>query len=295
MIFPSLDVEEEKLLGSQSEVEEYVDVAEDEPVPDEGFSLQLSQDSVSLPSSSSEEFSIIDVASDQNLFRTFLKEWQNQKTFSLSVACEKRMQPASSRSCIGGRFKPARSSKQIQGNEDGLPMQGWDDALLVGVAVCWGGKDAYYLSLQREQDQSDISSSLAPPPLDQNLSVKDRLWHLQSTLQQKESQRTVIMYNFVEQYKALVLGCRASITGHFQDPKVACWLLDPGSKERTIHNMVTNFLPHELPLLDGVGTGQGVQSLGLCAGGDQSGRYRAAIESVLTFGIMTKLDGLLER
>ncbi|XP_077335502.1 DNA polymerase theta [Lithobates pipiens] len=295
MIFPSLDAEEETFLGSRSEVEECMDVAEDEPVLNEGFSLVLSQDSVPLPPSSSEEFSIIDVASDQNLFHIFLKEWRNQKTFSLAVACEKRTQPASSRSCIGGRFKPAQSSRQMPAKEDGLPIQGWGDVLLVGVAVCWGGKDAYYLSLQREQDQSDISASLAPPPLDQNLSVKDRLWHVQSTLQQKEAQRTVIMYNFIEQYKALVLGCRASVTGHFQDPKVACWLLDPGSKERTIHNMVANFLPHELPLLDGVGTGQGVQSLGLCADGDQSGRYRAAIESVLVFSIMTKLNGLIER
>lgn len=68
---------------------------------------------------------------------------------------------------------------------------------------------------------ADISSSLAPPPLDQNLSVKERLWYLQSTLQQmRPLQANVIMYNFIEQYKALVLGCGASITGHFQDPKV---------------------------------------------------------------------------
>ncbi|XP_072254555.1 DNA polymerase theta [Pyxicephalus adspersus] len=293
LIFPSLDVEEDKFLGSQSDVEEYV--AEDEPVLGEDFSLQLSQDSAPLLPSSSEEFSIIDVASDQNLFQTFLKEWRNQKIFSLSVACEKKIQPTSSRVCIGGRFKAAQSPRQIQAKEDGLPIQGWGDVLLVGVAVCWGGKDAYYLSLQKEQDQSDISASLAPPPLDQNLSVKDRLWHLQSTLQQKEARRTVIMYNFIEQYKALVLGCRTSVTGHFQDPKVACWLLDPGSKERTVHNLVTNFVPHELPLLDGVGTGQGVQSLGLCVGGDQSGRFRAAIESVLVFNVMNKLNGLLER
>ncbi|KAM9319608.1 DNA polymerase theta [Gastrophryne carolinensis] len=295
LIFASLDVEEEELLGSQSDVVECMEVAEDVGGVDGDFSLQLSQDSAPLPPSSSEAFSIIDVASDQTLFQTFLKEWRNQKTFSLSVACERKTHRTSSRSCIGGRFKQAPSPRQVQVKEDGLPIQGWSNVLLVGVAVCWGGKDAYYLSLQREQDQSDISSSLAPPPLDQNLSVKDRLWHLQSTLQQKEPRSTVIMYNFIEQYKALVLGCRASVTGHFQDPKVACWLLDPGSKERTIHNMVTNFLPHELPLLEGVGTGQGVQSLGLGVDGDQSGRCRAAIESVLVFGVMSRLNGMLEK
>lgn len=77
--------------------------------------------------------------------------------------------------------------------------------------------------------------------------------------------------------------------------KVACWLLDSGSKEHTLHSMVTNFLPSELPLLEGVGTGQGVQSLGLSASPEQSGRYRAAIESVLVFNVMDQLHKELHK
>lgn len=77
--------------------------------------------------------------------------------------------------------------------------------------------------------------------------------------------------------------------------KVACWLLDSGSKEHTLHSMVTSFLPSELPLLEGVGTGQGVQSLGLSASTDQSGRYRAAIESVLVFNVMDQLHKELQK
>ncbi|KAM8975158.1 LOW QUALITY PROTEIN: DNA polymerase theta [Pelodytes ibericus] len=189
-----------------------------------------------------------------------------------------------------------KSPALVAAKEDGLPIEGWDELLLVGLAVCWGGKDAYYLSLQNEQGSTDVTPSLAPPPLDQNLSVKDRLWHLQSTFHQpRGGLPSVIMYNFIEQYKALVLGCGVSLTGNFQDPKVACWLLDPSSKERTLHNMVTNFLPHELPLLEGVGTGQGVQSLGLGTSSDQSGRYRAAIESVLVYSTMGRLSPLLDK
>lgn len=59
--------------------------------------------------------------------------------------------------------------------------------------------------------------------------------------------------------------------------------------------MVTNFLPSELPLLEGVGTGQGVQSLGLSASRDRSGRYRAAIESVLVFNVMDQLHKELQK
>ncbi|XP_066455360.1 DNA polymerase theta [Eleutherodactylus coqui] len=296
-----LSQEADYLFGSQSEVLDnreaaVVDDIRDASVVAKDFSLQLSQDSsLPLPQTSSQGFSIIDVASDRTLLQTFLKEWKNQKTFSLSLACERRNRASSSRSGIGGRFKQVRSPQQGQAKEDDcLLVPGWDDMVLVGLAVCWGGKDAYYLSLQTKQDQSDISSSLAPPPLDQNLSVKDRLCYLQSTMQQMRPLE-VIMYNFIEQYKALVLGCKTSITGHFQDPKVACWLLDPSSKERTLHNMVANFLPQELPLLDGISSGQGVQSLGLSTSSDQSGRYRAAIESVLVFNVMNTLHGLLEK
>ncbi|XP_053313057.1 DNA polymerase theta [Spea bombifrons] len=189
-----------------------------------------------------------------------------------------------------------RTPSRVPAKEDGLVVAGREDLLLVGLAVCWGGKDAYYLSLQKEQDGADVSSSLAPPPLDQNLSVADRLWHLRAAVQRsRESPGSIVAYNFIEQFKALVLACGVSLAGRFEDPKVACWLLDPGSKERTLHNMVTNFMPHELPLLDGVGTGQGVQSLGLSTGCDQSGRLRAAIESVLVLSAMDKLSRLLEK
>lgn len=77
--------------------------------------------------------------------------------------------------------------------------------------------------------------------------------------------------------------------------QVACWLLDPDSKEPTLHSIVTSFLPHELPLLDGIETGQGVQSLGLNIGTEHSGRYRACVESILIFNSMNQLNSLLKK
>lgn len=77
--------------------------------------------------------------------------------------------------------------------------------------------------------------------------------------------------------------------------QVACWLLDPGSKEHTLHSMVTNFSPAELPLLAGISPGQGVQSLGMGADSSHTGRYRAAVESVLVFSTMAQLTSLLEK
>ena len=42
-----------------------------------------------------------------------------------------------------------------------------------------------------------------------------------------------------------------SLTGPAEDPKVASWLLDPGAKERNLHQLVGQYLPEEAPLLEG--------------------------------------------
>lgn len=46
------------------------------------------------------------------------------------------------------------SPQWMQVKDDGFPVQGREDILVVGLAVCWGGKDAYYISLQQVQDQT---------------------------------------------------------------------------------------------------------------------------------------------
>ncbi|XP_038613775.1 DNA polymerase theta [Tachyglossus aculeatus] len=251
--------------------------------------------SSSVPGSA-ESLTIIDVASDRTLFQTFIQEWQGQRRFAISVACEKIGRPKPPRSTIGGQLKEERSSWPIPITDDGFPVKGSEGVSVVGLAVCWGGKDAYYLSLQREQSHSDISASLAPPSLDPRLTVEERLHHLRSCLQQEpEGQRSLVVYNFIPHYKTLLGACGISLAGSFEDPKVACWLLDPGSVERTLHGIVTSFLPHELPLLDGIESGPGVQSLGLRASAHHSGRYRAAVEAVLVFAAMEQLNCLLHK
>ena len=42
-----------------------------------------------------------------------------------------------------------------------------------------------------------------------------------------------------------------SLRGPAEDPKVASWLLDPGAKERNLHQLVGQYLPGEAPLLEG--------------------------------------------
>ncbi|XP_006884376.1 PREDICTED: DNA polymerase theta [Elephantulus edwardii] len=269
---------------------------EGSPLKDTNFSLQLSQDDLYLTSTNSESVTIIDVASDQALFQTFIKEWQCKKRFSVSLACEKFSSLTSKTATIGDRFKPASSPQKTPITEDGFPVKGYEDIMVVGLAVCWGGSDAYYFSLQKEQKHSEISASLAPPALDPSLTVKDRMWHLQCCLQKdSDKERSVIVFDFIQSYKTLLLSCGISLEQNYEDPKVACWLLDPDSKEPTLHSVVTSFLPQALPLLEGMDTGQGIQSLGLNVNAEHSGRYRACVESILIFNSMNQLNSLLQK
>ncbi|KAJ4944881.1 hypothetical protein JOQ06_013421 [Pogonophryne albipinna] len=219
------------------------------PVTDEGFSLQLSQDT-SLGSSSSGAFSIVDVASDRRLFNTFINEWKTKERYSLALACEKREHSNQTEEEIGGKHKRASAANQRLHRDDGFPIIDRDGLVLIGLSVCWGARDAYYVSLQQEQSKGGV----------------------------------VVTWDIIQVYKTLVMSCGISLEGNCEDPKVACWLLDPGSEERTLPNMVTVYCPEELPLLGGLGNPHA-----------HDPRVRAATKSVLVLAVMNHLTGLLEK
>ncbi|XP_037530280.1 DNA polymerase theta [Nematolebias whitei] len=253
------------------------------PLSLEGFTLQLSQDA-SLCCSNSGTFSIIDVASDRCLFDTFIEEWKKKERFAIALACEKREHNQQSEGGIGGKHK--RASHPKPNLTDGFPIRDDEDLVLIGLSVCWGSRDAYYICLQQEQNKG-LSSSLAPPPLDDELPVSQRLEQVKVCLSHQsagDKGRVVVTYDIIKVYKTFVLSCGISLEGTCEDLKVACWLLDPSSEERTLPNMVTVYCPEELPLLDGLGN-----TLSHCP------RIRAATKSVLIHTVMNQLTGLLEK
>ncbi|XP_070771249.1 DNA polymerase theta [Enoplosus armatus] len=255
------------------------------PVIDEGFTLQLSQDA-SLCSSNSGTFSIIDVASDRRLFYTFINEWKTKERYSLALACEKREHRQQPEGEIGGRHKRASAAHQKLHRANGFPVRDSDGLVLIGLSICWGARDAYYMSLQQEQSKG-LSSSLAPPPLGDDLPVSERLAQVKACLSRPSAGHgggVVVTYDIIQVYKMLVLSCGISLEGNCEDPKVACWLMDPGSEERTLPNMVTVYCPEELPLLDGLGNAH-----------SHCPRVRAATKSVLVHAVMNHLTGLLEK
>ncbi|KAF6733844.1 DNA polymerase theta [Oryzias melastigma] len=208
--------------------------AESPEIP-EGFTLQLSQDET-LCSSNSGTFSIIDVASDRRLFETFTKEWKTKERFALALALEKREHGQQQGEEIGGKHRRASTANQKLNRPDGFPVRNDEGLVLIGLSVCWGARDAYYISLQEEQSKG-LSSSLAPPPLDDDLAVTERLEQVKVCLGGQPAGNKVhdvVAYDIIRVYKRLVLSCGISLEGNCEDPMVACWLLDPSSEERTI-------------------------------------------------------------
>ncbi|KAM4603375.1 DNA polymerase theta [Polymixia lowei] len=259
----------------------------DSSLIDAGFSLQLSQNA-SLSPSNSGTFSIIDVASDRRLFRTFVSEWKTKERYSLSLACERREPAQQPEGGIGQKHRRASAARQtLDGN--GFPVRGSDGLVLIGLSVCWGARDAYYISLQQEQS-TGLSSSLAPPPLDPDLPVSERLEQVKACLSRPlvgQAGGVVVTYDIILVYKTLVLSCDITLEGTCEDPKVACWLLDPGSEERTVANMATVYCPEESPLLEGLGEGKHAHA--------RCPRVKAATESVLVHAAMDHLAVLLEK
>uniref|UniRef100_A0A8K9VAW2 DNA polymerase theta n=1 Tax=Oncorhynchus mykiss TaxID=8022 RepID=A0A8K9VAW2_ONCMY len=248
---------------------------------DEGFTLQLSQDASLSPSSPSGGLAIIDVASDRTLFYTFIEEWRRKERYSLVPVCQTIEHGGDGG--IGGRQMRgnyARTDTLTPGLQ--FPCGGPIDVVLTGLAVCWGGTDCYYISLLQQQS-TEMCSSMAPPPLAADLPVGERVEQMRACLSKSLADGAggvVMTYDIIQVYKTLVLSYGISLEGPCEDMKVASWLLDPGSEERTLTNMVTCYCPSELPLLDGR---------------THSPRLRAAIDSVLIHSTMGHLTTLMEK
>ena len=152
-------------------------------------------------SSPDEGLVIIDVAGHEQVFAMFLKEWRSQTRFSLAVACERFLDDVPR---IGGRFSNAPTSK---GTSRDLKVEG-DDLIVVGVAVSWSGKDAYYVSLKEHAQSlhSQPDDSQAESAVDSNLTLARRVNALKSVVQSlTERGRLMVCFDVKEHFKVRIL------------------------------------------------------------------------------------------
>ena len=102
---------------------------------------------------------------------------------------------------------------------------------------------------------SSLDDTLAAPPCTQSISQEQTTRTVKEILQLTQGGRascTAIAYDSKSAYNVLARGL-GIVFGRCRDPQIASWLLDPDAREKTLHGMVTNFLPGDLPLLEGEG------------------------------------------
>ena len=219
---------------------------------------------------------IIDVTANSQLFSTFIHECKEQKSFSFSLAT----QPVCRQDGIGLHYAASTVPQQ---HGLSIPLTNLE---MVGVAVCWGGRDVYYVSLCNTAVGSTGSEEVAA-----DLPIEERVQSLTKIF--SNSHLKTVAFDVKKHVKdlAAACGCFLPLRGQLLDPKVADWMLDPDAKEKTLGRMVMLYLPSQ-PLLLQVDA-EGEVPLTTLATHGPTPKLQAAAESVLALLLMQQLEGLL--
>lgn len=224
---------------------------------------------------------VIDVSSNKQLFDNFISIACEQSFITFSFATEPTK--------IGGIGLSKGNQKT---NLKGIPLVQSNDQI-IGIAVCFGGIKVYYLSLSDGVYGS--KEKMSPSRFGQKSAVplSSQLNGLAQILADTR-QVNLTAYDLKGQAKLMMAAigsdlCPKSVTC---DPIVADWLLESSNKSKTLHQMVTQYLPSQ-PLLE-----QGSKDLSniLCTMATNSPfpHFRAAAEVVLANLLMDKFIPLLK-
>ena len=239
------------------------------PLPSQSRLKHLSVTSSSQVSLSQSGTCIIDVTSNSLLFETFVSECLEQKSFSFSIA----LSTFSHDGIIGSKIV---EPKKVLG----IPHPHQNEQV-VGVAICWGDMDVYYLSLCKP----------TPGEGRELIPLSSRVEAVCSIFQSKNC-KEMIAYSVKRHVKLLASVFGIIPTVQSLDPQVADWMLNPDGKEKTIHKMVLHYLPDQ-PLLS---EGEDLEEMPLSnlATHGSEPHIRAAAETLLASLLISKMRPLLE-
>ena len=202
---------------------------------DQGNGSQIIRNSDVVPRKSSigslsqsDEFVIIDVTTNKDLFLTFLQEWRHQMMFSFCFALQKVPMKSST---IGANIKAKKESVT-------LPRCAFtnDHIRVIGLALCWGGKDAYYVHLEDMQSFQTSSHSL------NMLSIDFLIESITSVFNQIEK-KNIVAYNMKSHLKLLFSISHTMLENHvILDPQVGQWMIDPDDKPYTFYETSRQYL-----------------------------------------------------
>ncbi|CAG0883209.1 unnamed protein product [Darwinula stevensoni] len=232
-----------------------------------------------------QKFFVVDTCSDRKLWESFLQESKNKSALSLSIACEIIQQAIQARR-IGLRKHHGAPQSTLAMAPRGMPLTESDQ--IVGISFFWGGKDAYYVTLLEENAPyvHDSEVSWTQAAFDTSITQAERIAGVIDIL---KSTGDLITLDSKNVYKALIKGIGVgpqTLGRHLLDPKVGDWLLDPGTKDSSLQQLVMKHCPGESSLLGLIKTMCGVGSIGLNARNKGTGRLRATVESVLSWHMM---------
>lgn len=142
-------------------------------------------------------FNIVDVASNRKLFELFMNDWKKAKKYAISTACS---YDEEEKKCV------------------------------VGVAVCWGGHDVYYIGL-RDVSAFESINSLAAESFCHDLTLEEKIKLIRELLNDKNSVQ--IAFDLKSHMRVLSMSHGIIFNGHIRDPQVGIWLLDPSSEHIT--------------------------------------------------------------
>ena len=259
----SVDLPDRQLLKEEAQEDPFKEVVCSTPSLREltASSVSCTQDGVT----------VVDVAASQLLFCTFLEECLEQPRLSLAVAtCGLQQDGGIGASVISASKQQPR----------GIPLPHRSEQV-IGVSFCWGGMDAYYVSLTQDPDYACVS-------------LKDRTAAIRRILTSSSKRKKLAIFDAKKHLRYLAACCGVLPAGPLVDPTVGSWLLDPDAKEKTIHGMALHYLP-ELPLVGGRGEGEGEGApLSSMATHGTTPRRMASAESILALLLSSKMEPLLE-
>ncbi|XP_063226458.1 DNA polymerase theta-like isoform X2 [Bacillus rossius redtenbacheri] len=213
---------------------------------------------------------IIDVCGDAQLLDTFRTELRGQRCVSLSVGCERVPEEPGIGARIMGRRPQAVPGPMLQSGERAVS----------GVAVCFGERDAYYISLSARQGR---------------VSLEERLAVVRSMAQGAEWLASLRVFDCKEQAK--VLGRCCGLALHCpcaEDPKVADWLLQPDGREKNLQALCLTYAADLVWVADKAGPVRGVGSPALSIGSSVPARLRCCMEAVVTWHVAQAQRRVLE-
>ena len=219
------------------------------------------------------QFTVVDVCSNRELFKTFSSEWKTRTKFSLAVGVSR----SSETGCDS-------NEEQCLYTETGV---------VCGLAVSWAPLTSFYILLHNgeEEGQGSLDDSLHPPDLDTGVSLRERIGLITSVITSESVCITAVDWR--RQALLLYHVTGEVMRGRASDPSVASWLLDPGGGQPTLARLVLDTAPDLASLLATLGTSPGYGSVASCPQSDRPARLRAVAEAALVSFVDTSLRSAL--